>query len=57
MAHRFQHIPDDRREPHEIEVRGFWNVYVLAVGIVILTGLVSGTAYILWRLLAAHLGD
>ena len=54
MAHHFQHVPDDRREPHEIEVPGLWNAYFLAVLVVILTGLISGTVYIVWRLIAAR---
>ena len=55
---RFQrHVPDHLREPHEVEVRGVWNVYVVAIGIVILLGLLSGSVWIAWRLLAARLGD
>ena len=55
---RFQrHVPDHLREPHEIEVRGVWNVYVIAIGIVILLGLLSGSGWIAWRLLTSRLGD
>ena len=53
MAHGFQHVPNDRREPHEVEVHGLWNVYLLGIVIVILTGVLSGAAYIVWRLLTA----
>ncbi|MEO7888415.1 MAG: hypothetical protein ABIW19_00255 [Vicinamibacterales bacterium] len=58
MPPRFQrHVPDHLREPHEVEVSGAWNVYVIAIGIVILTGLVSGSLWIAWRLLAARFID
>ena len=43
-------------EPHEVEIQGFWNIYFVAIGIVILTGLVSGTVWIAWRLLSARFG-
>ena len=42
MPRRFTDIPDHLREPHEIEVRGFWNVYFIAIGVVILLGLLTG---------------
>ena len=51
MPRRFKNVPDHLREPHEIEVPGLWNAYVLAIGIVILLGLVSGAVWIAWRLL------
>jgi hypothetical protein len=51
MPPRFSSLPNRRRAPHEIEIRGFWNLYVVAIGIVILLGLVTGTLYIAWRLL------
>ena len=56
MPPRFSNLPN-RRAPHEIEIRGFWNVYVVAIGIVILLGLVSGTLYIAWQLLSARFGN
>jgi hypothetical protein len=56
MPRRFTDIPDHLREPHEIEVRGFWNVYFVAIGVVILLGLVTGSIWIAWRLLSARLG-
>jgi len=56
MPRRFTDIPDHLREPHEIEVRGFWNVYFIAIGVVILLGLVTGFIWIAWRLLSARLG-
>ena len=56
MPRRVSHVPDHLREPHEVEIQGFWNVYVLAIGIVILLGLLSGSVWIAWRLLSARLG-
>ena len=56
MSRRFTNVPDHLREPHEVEIHGFWNVYVLAIGIVILLGLLSGSLWIVWRLLSARLG-
>ena len=57
MPLRFSNLPNDRRPPHEIEIRGLWNVYIIAIGIVIFLGLVSGTLYIAWRLLSARFGN
>ena len=57
MPRRFSNVPDHLREPHEVEIRGFWKVYFVAIGIVILFGLVSGTLYIAWQLLNARLGQ
>jgi hypothetical protein len=56
MPRRFSDVPDHLRESHEVEIQGFWNVYVLAIGIVILLGLLSGSVWIAWRLLSARLG-
>jgi hypothetical protein len=56
MPRRFGNIPRHRRAPHEVEIQGFWNIYVVAIGIVILFGLVSGTLWIAWRLLSARFG-
>ncbi len=56
MPRRFTDIPDHLREPHEIEVHGFWNVYFIAIGVVILLGLVTGSIWIVWRLLSARVG-
>ena len=56
MPRRFTDIPDHLREPHELEVRGFWNVYFIAMGLVILLGLVPGAIWIAWRLLSARFG-
>lgn len=54
MPRRFQHsVPDRLREPHEVEVPGVWNAYVLAIGIVVLMGLLSGSVWIVWRLWSA----
>ena len=56
MPRRFSNVPDHLREPHEVEVQGFWKIYFVAIGIVILLGLVTGTLYIAWRLLSARFG-
>ena len=34
----------------------FWNVYFIAIGVVILLGLLTGSIWIAWRLLSARLG-
>lgn len=58
MPPRFQrHVPEHLREPHEVEVPGTWNVYLIAIGIVILLGLVGGSLRIAWRLLAARFAN
>jgi hypothetical protein len=56
MPRRFSNVPDHLREPHEVEARGFWNIYLVAIGIVILIGLVGGTVWIGWQLLSARFG-
>jgi hypothetical protein len=56
MPPRFSNLPNQRRAPHEIEIRGLWNIYVVAIGIVILLGLVSSTLWIAWRLFSARFG-
>ena len=39
MPRRFQTpIPDHLREPHEVNVPGLWNVYILGIGIAIALG-------------------
>jgi hypothetical protein len=56
MPSRFQKpIPLGQREPHEGDVPGLWNVYILGLGIALLLGLVGGSLWIAWRLLAARL--
>ena len=58
MPSRFQKpIPDDLREPHEVNVPGLWNVYILGIGIAIFLGLVGGGLWIVWRLLVARVVD
>jgi hypothetical protein len=57
MSRRFSNVPDELREPHEVEIQGFWNIYFVAIGIVILLGLVTGTLYIAWQLLSAQFGN
>ena len=27
MPRRFSNVPDELREPHEVEIQGFWNIY------------------------------
>jgi hypothetical protein len=56
MPRRFSNVPDHLREPHEVEIQRFWPIYFVAIGIVILLGLVSGTLWIAWRLLSARFG-
>jgi hypothetical protein len=56
MPRRLSNLPDHLREPHEVEVQGFWNVYVLAIGIAILLGLLGGSLWIAWRLVSARVG-
>ena len=57
MPRRFSNVPDHLREPHEVEIQGFLNVYFVAIGIVILLGLVSGALYIGWQLLSGRFGN
>jgi hypothetical protein len=55
MASRFHRpIPNDLREPHEVNVPGLWNVYIIGIGIAILMGLLGGSLWIVWRLLSAR---
>ena len=55
MANRFHRpIPNDLREPHEVNVPGLWNVYIIGIGIAILMGLVGGSLWIVWRLWSAR---
>ena len=56
MPRRFSNVPDHLREPQEVEIQGFWNIYFVAIGIVILFGLVSGALWIAWRLLIDRFG-
>jgi len=56
MPRRFSDLSTQRRAPHEIEIRGLWNLYVIAIGVAILLGLASGTLYIALRLLSARFG-
>ena len=52
MPSRFQKpIPDDLREPHEVNVPGLWNVYIIGIGIAILMGLAGRKPVDCWRLL------
>jgi hypothetical protein len=55
MSRNFPHTPDQLREPHEIEIVGSGRIYLIAIGVTILIGLVSGLAWIGWKLLELHL--
>jgi hypothetical protein len=54
MSRRFPSAPDDLREPHEVEWSGFMRIYVIAIGITILLGLVTGSIWIGWNLFRLH---
>ena len=56
MPRRFSHVPDHLREPHEIEWPGVWRLSCVAMGVVVLLGLLTGSAWTAWRLLSAHVG-
>ena len=56
MPRRFSDVPHHLREPHEIEIPGFWRGYFIAMGVAILLGLLTGSVWIAWRLLSARLG-
>jgi len=47
---RHSHLPDDLREPHDIEWPGFSGFYLKAIGVTVLVGLVSGMLWIAWNL-------
>jgi len=48
------HLPDDLREPHDIEWPGFSRFYLKAIGVTILIGLVTGLVWIAWNLFRIH---
>jgi hypothetical protein len=54
MPRQFPHVPDDRREPHEIEWEGFGRFYAIALGIAALIGLACGLLWTIWHLLRLH---
>ena len=54
MSPHFQHTPDHVREPHEVEIAGGGRLYMIAIGVTILLGLVTGLLWIGWRLLQLH---
>lgn len=56
MSRRLPDVPDHLREPHEVEVAGFWRLYVIAIGVVILVGLVTGSGWLAWRYVSQQLG-
>lgn len=54
MAHHPPHLPDDLREPHDVEWPGFSRFYLKAIGITMLLGLVSGLVWIGWNIFRLH---
>jgi TM2 domain-containing membrane protein YozV len=50
MAPHFQKVPDHLREPHQLEIAGAGRLYLLAIGIAILLGLLGGLGWIAWSL-------
>lgn len=55
MPRHFPSAPDDLREPHEVEWgSGFLRIYLMAIGITILLGLVTGSIWIGWNLFRLH---
>jgi hypothetical protein len=54
MARHSQNLPDDLREPLDIDSPWLANFYLKAIGITILLGLVSGVAWIAWSLVKLH---
>jgi len=55
MSRRFQRsVPEQLREPHPVEharETGVLRLYLLAIGVAILLGLVGGSLWIGWQLL------
>ena len=54
MPRRFQSTPDEHREPHEVEVPGVMRFYLIAIGVTILLGLLSGSLWIARNLILLH---
>jgi TM2 domain-containing membrane protein YozV len=54
MARQSPHLPDDLREPLDLEWPGFARFYLKAIGIAILVGLISGALWIAWNLVKLH---
>lgn len=58
MPRRFPSpLADHLREAHEVDVPGVWNIYLAAVGVVALVGLISGLVWIAWRIASARLAQ
>jgi hypothetical protein len=53
MARHSPHLPDDLREPLDIEWPGFAR-FPQSVGITILFGFISGALWIAWNLVKLH---
>jgi hypothetical protein len=54
MPRNTPHLPDDLREPHDIEWPGFSRFYLKAIGVTILIGLATGLVWIAWNLFRIH---
>jgi hypothetical protein len=54
MPRNTTHLPDDLREPHDIEWPGFSRFYLKAIGVTILIGLATGLVWIAWNLFRIH---
>ncbi len=54
MSRHSPHLPDDLREPHDVEWPGFSGFYLKAIGVTVLVGLVSGLLWIAWNLFRVH---
>ena len=54
MPRHFPSAPDELREPHDVEWPGFLRVYLIAIGVTILLGLVTGLIWIAWNLIRLH---
>ena len=54
MSRHSPELPDDLREPHDVEWPGFSRFYLKAIGVTILVGLITGILWIGWRLLRLH---
>lgn len=55
MTHRVPQLPDELREPHKLEwPPGLSRFYLIAIGVTVLLGLLSGVVWIAWRLIRLH---
>ena len=54
MSRHFPSTPNELREPHEVEVPGLMRFYLIAIGVTILIGLITGSIWIAWNLIRLH---